>query len=72
MEIISFENSGNILRLEDSIETCGVIQWLSVSGTIPRSEFTVEQCYENLKKNYKLILLDFPTLRLKLISKDNL
>lgn len=70
--MITFEDSGKTLRLSDSIENCGLIQWLSASGTIPKSKFTAEKCYENLKNSYKSILIDFPTLRLKLVKKDNL
>ena len=72
MEIISFEDNGKLIRLADSIEACGANQWLSASGTIPKSQFTPEQCLNNLKKNYKSILVDFPSLRLKLIKKENL
>ena len=47
-------------------------QWLTASGTIQKSQFTPEQCLNNLKKNYKSILVDFPSLCLKLIKKENL
>ena len=72
MDEFSFEDSGKITSLADSIETCGVIQWLSASGTVPKSQFTVEQYFSNLKSKYKSILIDFPQLCLKLIKKDNL
>ena len=69
---VSFEDSGKTIRLSDSIERCGVVQWLSASGTVPKSKFTAKQCYDNLKSHYKSLLLDYPPLRLKLLMKDNL
>ena len=69
---ICFEDSGKTIRLADSIETSGIIQWLSASGTIPKTKFTAVQCFNNLKKNYKSLLLDYPPLRLKLITKEDL
>ena len=58
--------------MADSLETNAVTGFLSVSGTIPKSFIQAEKCLENLKKNYKSILSEFPTLRLKLITKDNI
>ncbi len=60
MDKISFKNSGKLISLADSIETCGVVQLFLASGTVSISEFTAENCFNNLKKNYKSILLDFP------------
>lgn len=69
---ITFDDSGKTIRLADSIERCGVIQWLSASGTITKTQFTAKQCFNNLKKNYKMLLIDYPPLRLKLITKEEL
>ena len=69
---ISFEDSGKTIRLADSIEGCGVVQWLSASGTVLKSKFTAQQCFDNLKKHYKSLLLDYPPLRLKLLKKEKL
>lgn len=73
MEIISFKNSGNLLRLADSLETNAVMGWLSASGTIiAPSSLTIDDALQNIKKNYKTILMDYPTLRIKMITKDHL
>jgi len=72
MESITFEDSGKLLRLADSLETTEVIVWLSVSGTVSKSALTAEQALQNLKTHYKEMLTAYPTLRLKLITKENL
>ena len=72
MESITFEDSGKLLRLADSLETTEVFVWLSVSGTILKSTLTAEQAILNLKKHYKEMLTFYPTLRLKLITKEKL
>ena len=71
MESISFEDSGKLLREGDSLETGPVMGWLSASGTIKKSIITAKQCLENLRQHYKTILMDYPTLRIKLIMKDS-
>jgi len=72
MENITFKNSGELLRLADSLETVEVMVWLSVSGTIDKSRITAEDALKNIKNNYKAMLTDFPVFRLKLITKDDL
>lgn len=72
MEAITFEDSGKLLRLADSLETNAVMGWLSASGTVAKSVMTAENALQNIKKHYKEILTDYPTLRIKMITKDNL
>ncbi|ORX75312.1 hypothetical protein BCR32DRAFT_329861 [Anaeromyces robustus] len=73
MEKITFEDSGKILRLADSLETTETAVWLSVSATVPTSVITAEKALKNLKKHYKTLLIDYPGFRLKIITeKDNL
>ncbi|ORX79183.1 hypothetical protein BCR32DRAFT_294584 [Anaeromyces robustus] len=72
MEKISFEDSGKFLRLGDCLETNTARTWISASGTLQKSVITAENAIENIKKHYKTILIDYPTLRLKLVTKDNL
>lgn len=71
MESIIFKDGGKILRLADSLETNAVMGWLSASGTLQKSVITAEQCLKNVKKHYKQILIDYPTLRIKMITKNN-
>ncbi len=72
MEKITFEDSGKIIRVGDCLETNTIRSWLSASGTLPKSIITSEEALKNLRNKYPLILKDFPTLRIKVINKDNL
>jgi len=72
MENITFDNSGELIRVGDCLETNTVRSWLSASGTLAKSVITAEEALQNIKKHYESILVDFPTLRIKLITKDNL
>ena len=72
MEKITFEDSGKIIRVGDCLETNTIRSWLSASGTLPKSIITSEEALKNLRIKYPLILKDFPTLRIKVINKDNL
>ena len=69
--MLTFEDSGKILTIADTLEGGAANGWLSASGTVLKSTITVEDCLKNLKKHYKTILTDYPTLRLKIITKDN-
>ncbi|ORX80519.1 hypothetical protein BCR32DRAFT_268835 [Anaeromyces robustus] len=64
-------NTGNILRSFDTVESTLIDSWLSASVTIPKSSISIDKCLQNLKKNYNTILNDYPTLRLKVVNKDN-
>ena len=68
---ISFEDSGKVLRILDTLESGSVSGWLSASGTIPKSIITAEKALKNLQKHYKDIFKDYSTLRLKIITKEN-
>lgn len=72
MDHIIFEDSGNLIRVGDCLETNTARTWLSASGTVSKSVITAEDALKNIKNHYKTILTDFPTLRIKLINKDNL
>jgi len=72
MEKITFEDSGKIFRLGDSLETDGDTATISASGTISKSVITAEECLSNLRKNYKIILTDYPTLRIRMYTKNEL
>lgn len=72
MEQITFEDSGKFIRVGDCLETNTVRSWLSASGTVAKSVVTAEDALQHIKKHYKTILTDFPTLRIKLVYKDNL
>lgn len=71
MEKISFEDSGKLLRILDSIENAPLAAWINVSGTIPRNIITPETALENISKKYHQLLQEFPTLRLKIVTIDN-
>ena len=68
MEKISFDDSGFLIRKSDILECFTGNESMSASGTLPKSVLTAEDAIKNLKKHYKQILTDFPTLRLKNIS----
>ena len=72
MELLRFEDSRKLLRLADSLETNAIMGWLSASGTVSKNQITALECLENIKKNYKSILTDYPTFRIKIKEKDNL
>ena len=42
MDKISFKNSGKLISLADSIETCGVVQLLRASGTVSISNLQLK------------------------------
>ena len=71
METITFEDSGKLLRVGDCLETNTVKCWLSASGTLSKTIITSEDFLKHLKDHYKSILTDYPTLRIKLIFKEN-
>jgi len=71
MEKVSFEDSGKVLRILDSIENIPLAAWINVSGTIPKSIITPEEAYKNIANQYKQLLQEFPTLRLKIITINN-
>ena len=71
MEKVSFEDSGKVLRILDSIENIPLAAWINVSGTIPKSIITPEEAYKNISNQYKQLLQEFPTLRLKIITINN-
>jgi len=68
---ISFEDSGKIFRIVDTLEGGAVSGWLSASGMVSKSVISAENALQHLKKHYKEILINYPTLRLKIIKKDN-
>ena len=68
MENISFKDSGKLLRILDSIEKSPLAAWINVSGTIPNSIITPEEAFKNISQNYKKLLQEFPTLRLKIVT----
>ena len=70
MENISFEDSGKLLRILDSIENNPLAAWISVSGTVPKTTITPKTALENLRKKYFQLLKEFPTLRLKVVNID--
>lgn len=72
MEHNYFENSGKLIRIADSLETNATTGFLSVSGVVPKSVITAEIGLENIKKHYKEILNDYPTLRLKLVFENDI
>ena len=72
MELITFEDSGKLLRLADSLETNAIMGWLSASGTVPKNKISFDECINNIKKNYKSILTEYPTFRIKIQEIDNL
>lgn len=71
MDVINFENSGEILRIADNLETQPVMGWLSASGCITKKDIKVKDVLQNIRKNYIKILENYPTLRIKLITKNN-
>ena len=70
MEKVSFEDSGKLLRILDSVEDSPLAAWINVSGTVPKSTITPEAAFENIHKKYKQLLQEFPTLRLKIVTID--
>ena len=68
MENISFEDSGKLLRILDSIENGPLAAWISVSGTVPKSTITPKNALENIRQKYFQLLKEFPTLRLKVVT----
>ena len=63
MEKVTFEDSGKLLRILDSIENGPLAAWINVSGTVPKSKITPEIAFENIRQKYKQLLQEFPTLR---------
>ena len=61
MEKISFEDSGKLLRILDTIENAPLAAWINVSGTVPNSNINPEAAFKNISKNYKKLLQEFPT-----------
>jgi len=72
METITFDDSGKIFRLGDSLETDGDTATISASGITSNSVITSEEGLNNLRKNYKSLLTDYPTLRIKMYIKNDL
>jgi len=72
MEAITFNDSGIIFRLGDSLETDGDTATISASGVISKFEITAEEDLNNLRKNYNTLLTDYPTLRIKMYIKNDL
>jgi len=70
MEKVSFEDSGKLLRILDSVENSPLAAWINVSGTVPKSTITPESAFENIHQKYKQLLQEFPTLRLKIVTID--
>ncbi|ORX45062.1 hypothetical protein BCR36DRAFT_333845 [Piromyces finnis] len=70
MEKISFEDSGKLLRILDSSENNPLAAWITVSGTVPKSKVTPIQAIDNIRQKYYTLLKEFPTLRLKIITKE--
>lgn len=70
MEKVSFEDSGKVLRILDSVENNPLAAWINVSGTVPKSVITPTQAIENLRQHYSTLLKEFPTFRLKIITID--
>ena len=70
MEKIYFDDSGKLLRILDSIENGPLAAWVNVSGTVPKKIITPDIALENIRKKYKQLLQEFPTLRLKIVTID--
>ena len=70
MEKIFFNDSGKLLRILDSIENGPLAAWINVSGTVPKNIITPDIALENIRKKYKQLLEEFPTLRLKIVTID--
>jgi len=68
--LITFEDSGKLIRVGDCLETNTVMSWLSASGTLSKSVISAEDFLQNLKKNYKTILMEYPTLRIKVVFNE--
>ena len=49
MEKVSFEDSGKLLRILDTVENGPLAAWINVSGTVPNSNIKPEVAFKNIK-----------------------